>query len=204
MKTLSATMFTTLAILSVPYFALSQQTDQPKYKQGDWWRVKSEHEVKVSSRSASCQDSYKEWLVKIDERGLARLYGISDIKEVESSCDSVLGWVFGVNETKMLKFPLSVGQTWTHMYERAVGKRTIRVEPQYKVTAWEKIQTPKGTFEAFKIIGAAKWWAQGRGDYNFNNWTEYYSPAVKAIVLSEVETVASKRKVMLIDFNVSN
>ena len=196
-------MFTALAILLTPYFALSQQADQPKYKHGDWWRVKTEHEVKVSSRNEACQDSYKEWLVKIDEKGLAHLYGISDGKEVESICDSVLGWVFGVNESKSLKFPLSVGQSWTHRFERTIGRRTIRIEPQYKVTAWEKVETPKGTFDAFKIVGAAQW-VTPAGNHNFNNWTEYYSPAVKAIVLSESETVASKRKVMLIDFNVSN
>ena len=65
-----------------------------------------------------------------------------------------------------------------------------------------KIQTPKGSFEAFKILGAAKW-VTDRGDHMFNNWTEWYSPAVKAIVLSESETAATKRKVMLIDFNVA-
>jgi lipoprotein-anchoring transpeptidase ErfK/SrfK len=165
--------------------------------------VKAEHEVKVSSRNPACQDSYKDWLVKIDKNGRAHLYGINDGKETESVCDSVLGWVFGVNESKFLKFPLSVGQTWTHRFERTTGKRTIRIEPQYKVAAWEKVQTPKGTFEAFKIVGAAEW-ATPRGDQNFNKWTEYYSPTVKAMVLSEIETVASKRKVMLVDFNMSN
>jgi hypothetical protein len=203
MKTLTAAMFLFLAILSVPDFAFSQQAEQPKYKHGDWWKVKTEFEAKISERNEGCQDSYKEWVVRIDEKGLAHLYGIKDGKEVGSMCDSVLGWVFGVNESKSLKFPLSVGQSWTHRYERGAGKRKIWVEPQYKVTAWEKVQTPKGTFEAFKIVGAANW-VTGRNDENFNNWTEYYAPAAKAVVLSESETVATKRKVVLIDFNVSN
>ena len=203
MKTLTVAMFTLATVLSAPFFALGQEAEQPKYKHGDWWKVRTEFEAKTSSRNEGCQDSYKEWLAKIDEKGLAHLYGIDGGKEVESICDAVLGWVFGVNESKALKFPLSVGQTWTHRFERTFGKRTIRIEPQYKVTAWEKVQTPKGTFEAFKITGAAKW-ATPRGDELFNNWTEYYAPAVKAMVLSESETVATKRKVMLIDFNVSN
>jgi hypothetical protein len=203
MKTLTLAMFTGLAILSVPYFALSQQADQPKYKHGDWWKVSTEFEAKTSSRNEDCQDSYKDWLVKIDEKGLAHLYGIDGGKEVESICDSVMGWVFGVNESRSLKFPLTVGQTWTHRFERTFGKRTTRIEPQYKVTAWEEVLTPKGTFEAFKITGAAKW-VTPRGDELFNNWTEHYSPAVKAIVLYESDTATTKRKVMLIDFNVTN
>jgi hypothetical protein len=77
-------------------------------------------------------------------------------------------------------------------------RRTGRWAP----TAWEKVETPKGTFEAFKIVGAAKW-ITVRGDQQFNNWTEYYSPLVKGIVLSESETATTKRKVMLVDFNVS-
>ena len=201
MKTLTIALFT-FAILSVPHFALSQQADQPTYKTGDWWKVRTEFEAKVSSRNEGCQDSYKEWVVKINQKGLAHLYGISDGKEVESICESVLGWVFGVNESRFLKFPLSVGQTWSHRYERGSGRRTIWVEPQYKVTAWEKVQTPKGTFEAFKILGAAKW-VTGRGDHLFNNWTEWYAPAVKAIVLLTSDTATTKRKVMLVDFNVS-
>lgn len=203
MKTLTTAMVTLVTILFVPYFALSQQADQPKYKHGDWWKVRTEYEAKVSSRNPGCQDSYEEWVARIDEKGLAHLYGINDGKEVESICDAVLGWVFGVNESKFLKFPLSVGQTWTHRYERPSGRRTISVESQYKVSAWEKVETPKGTFEAFKIVGAVQW-VTGRGDQAFINWTEYYSPTVKAIVLSESETATNKRKVMLIDFNVSD
>jgi hypothetical protein len=195
-------MITLFGILSLSDFALSQQADQPKYKHGDWWKVKTEFEAKVSSRNPGCQDSYKEWVARIDEKGLAHLYGIDGGKEVEAICDAVMGWVFGVNDSKSLKFPLSVGQTWTHRYDRPSGRRTIWVEPQYKVTAWEKVETPKGTFEAFKIVGAAKW-ITVRGDQQFNNWTEYYSPLVKGIVLSESETATTKRKVMLVDFNVS-
>ena len=203
MKTLMTAVFTALATLLVPYFALSQQAEQPKYVQGDWWKVKSEFEAKVSSRSPGCQDSYKEWVVKIDGQGLAHLYGMDGGKEVEAICDPVLGWVFGVNETKSLKFPLSVGQTWTGRYERASGRRTIWVEPEYKVTGFQKVETPKGTFDAFKIVGAAKW-VTGRGDHRFIDWTEYYSPPVKAIVLLQSETPSTKRKVVLVDFNVSN
>lgn len=203
MKTLALATFVGLAILFVPSHAPSQQAAEPKYKHGDWWRVKTEYEAKVSSRNVGCQDSFKEWVVRIDEKGLALLYGADGGKEVGATCDSVLGWVFGVNESKWLKFPLSVGQTWVHRYERRMGRQTIWVEPQYKVAAWEKIQTAKGTFEAFKIAGSAQW-VSPRGDQLFNNWTEYYAPAVKAIIFYDSETVATKRKVMLVDFNVSN
>ena len=203
MKCVTAAIFVAFATLSTTGAALSQQANQPKYKPGEWWKVKTEFEAKISSRNEGCQDSYKEWLAKIDDQGLAHLYGINGVKEVESSCDTVMGWVFGINESKRLNFPLSVGQTWTHRYAHGSARRPTWIEPQYKVAAWEKVQTPKGTFEAFKIVGKAEW-VTGRGDQAFNNWTEYYAPSVKAIVFSESETAATKRKVTLVDFNVSN
>ena len=49
----------------------------------------------------------------------------------------------GVNDTKLLKFPLSIGQTWMHCYERGSGRRTTWVEPQYKVTTWGKYKRPR-------------------------------------------------------------
>lgn len=190
------------ATLFAPYFVHGQQADQPTYKHGDWWKLRTDYEAKTSSRNEGCQDSYKDWVVKIGEKGLANLFGINDGKEVRASCESVLGWVFGVNDSKFLKFPLSVGQTWSHRYERGAGRRTVRIEPQYKVVAWEKVQTPKSVLDAFKIEGTSQW-VTGRGDHLFNNWTEWYAPAAKAIVLVDSETTNTKRKVMLVDFNVS-
>jgi hypothetical protein len=200
MKHLIATALS-LLVLSAPSLALSQQADQPKYRPGDWWKVKTEFQVKNSSRNEGCQDSYAEWLVKIDEKGLARLYGINDGKEIEATCDTVMAWIFGANESRRLKFPLSAGQTWTHRYERRPGRRTIQVDAHYKIHGWEKVQTPKGIFEAVKISGSAEW-ISGAGQENFNKWIEYYAPA-KGIVFSESETAATKRKVMLVDFKVS-
>jgi hypothetical protein len=200
-KILSLAVFITLS-LAFPYSAHSQQANEPKYHEGDWWRIKTELEVKDPSRHEGCQDAYKEWHVKIDNAGRAHVYGVDGVKQMEASCNLVLGWVFGISDRKSLRFPLSVSQTWTHSYETGSSRRPTKVKPEYKVLAWEKVQTPKGTFDAFKITGTANW-ITGRGDDRYSNWTEYYSPKVKAIVLYEGDSTFAKRKVALVDFNLA-
>jgi hypothetical protein len=200
-KILSLAVFITLS-LPFPYSAHGQQANEPEYQEGDWWRIKTALEVKDSSRRESCQDAYKEWLVKIEKAGLAHVYGVDEVKQEEASCNLILGWVFGISDRKSLRFPLSVGRTWTHSYETGSRRRPTTVEPKYKVLSWEKVQTPKGKLDAFKITGTAKW-VTNRGDDRYSNWTEYYSPKVKAIILYEGDSTAAKRKVELVDFNLA-
>ncbi len=192
-----------LSMLFDPLFVHAQQANEPRYQEGDWWRVRTELEVKDQSRRGGCQDAYKEWLVKIDKAGLAHVYGMEEANQTEAICNLVLGWVFGVSDRRSLQFPLSVGQTWKHRYTRGSRRRPIVVEPEYKVLAWEKVQTAKGTFDAFKITGEASWFT-GRGNHAYAKWTQYYSPKVKAIIRSESESLLAKRKVFLVDFNLAN
>lgn len=64
----------------------------------------------------------------------------------------------------------------------------------FNVAAWEKIQTPKGEFDAFKIEADMEGFPSNR--------VYYYSPKVKAIVLFKLTRRENDRTVTLVDFKV--
>ena len=64
MKNLTAIIVAALTILLLPYLAYSQKAEAPKYKDGDWWRVKAKVVQKGYSRSGRCDENYSEYLVK--------------------------------------------------------------------------------------------------------------------------------------------
>src|SRR5262245_2468004 len=58
------------------------------------------------------------------------------------------------NERPTLKFPLSVGQRWTHQYEiRPPGSKfNQRRSAEVNVVGIEQVTTPAGSFKAYKLI----------------------------------------------------
>jgi len=192
MKNVSMTVIAALTILLFPYLSYSQQAEAPVYKDGDWWKVKVEFEhLGGLSRSGECYEDYSEYLVKIQE-GKPRVYGISGTSQEEIECPPIESQLLGTgpNARGRLKFPLSLGKSWT---TRFMGRRRWRY-PDFKVLAWEKVKTPKGDFNAFKIrreISGSE-----------NVFTYYYAPKVKSIVLLKGESRSRRRKVTLVDFNV--
>jgi hypothetical protein len=76
-----------------------------------------------------------------------------------------------------LSFPLSVGKTWTVEYAEDHPNRqhsNEHLKQPYKVTGWEDVTVPAGTFHALKI--------EGDGD-----WTATAAPAVSAMAGSRVD-----------------
>ena len=77
-------------------------------------------------------------------------------------------------------------------------------EAKYEVQAWEKIKTPKGEFDAFKIVMTmnAPEAAKPRAPTEIRTHTYYYAPDVKAI--ASFDTSGSARVAStLIDFNLA-
>lgn len=83
------------------------------------------------------------------------------------------------------KFPLVVGDAWKSSFvgESATGK--ARADLDFKVVAREKVKTPAGEFDAFKI--------ESEGWINGITWTgairmtevRWYAPAIGRVVKSE-------------------
>ncbi|MCW5655674.1 hypothetical protein [Hydrogenophaga sp.] len=100
--------------------------------------------------------------------------------------------VWGVNGSRynppvpLVKLPLSVGSAWDADYEStAVNGNLSRAEVSYKVAAQEKIETPAGVFDAFKIESVG--WLRGvnwRGVVRVQQ-TMWYAPFIGRSVRTE-------------------
>lgn len=74
----------------------------------------------------------------------------------------------------ILSFPLHVGKKWEQRYVNNGVHRWA----DYKVVAWEKVSTPAGEFDAFRVEGDDR-----RTDKQYGiKVTYWYAPAVKQFV----------------------
>ncbi len=192
MKVFSVTTFAALSILLLPILSYGQQAEAPVYKDGDWWRVRVKFEFKEGSRTGECHEEYSEYLVEM-EQGKPKVFGISGKNKEAIDCAFISWELFNIpDERGYLKFPLTVGSSWSHDFTNRGGRnRTFNLT----VAAWEKVQTPKGEFDAFKIEADI----EGRP----SNRVYYYSPKVKANVLFKLTRRIEDRTMTLVDFNVS-
>ncbi len=202
MKNVTATLTVVLVVLLLPWLAFSQEARAPVYKDGDWWKVK--YELKSGSPRDSCSWEYSEYIVKI-KKGKPKVYGISGAKQEEFECPGVAARVLGTgsNARENLKFPLRVGNSWKNRFLRSKARRGRGRwhYPEYKVLGWEKVKTPKGEFEAFKLTRFYSA-ASLRSTREFAA-TYYYSPKVKAIIFIHSKSHSRERTTTIIDFKVS-
>ena len=176
----------------------------PVYKNGDWWKVKVER-IR-SGYGMACQSNYSDYLLEIQE-GKPKLYGIDGTNKDEFECPEVEDGILG-KITRKLKFPLRVGDSWNHRFIRIGIKAQLRStqEYEYKVLGWERVQTPRGVFEAFKLRSFLAYRQLGHDHEHIA--TYYYSPKVKAIILYRhialhPPIIERDRTVTVVDFNVS-
>ncbi len=198
MYNIAVKLISVLLIFLLPYTVYGQQAEAPVYEDGDWWRVKVEFEHLAGFSRSSCFEDYPEYLVKI-EQGKTKVYGLIGTFQEEIDCPRIAnevlgkgpsGQEMGQGPTDRLKFPLSLGDSWS---STMIGETVDRTYPtSHEVLAWEKVRTPIGVFDAFKI----------RLDWaNTPTATYYYAPKAKAIVRLNREVWALKRTVTLVDSN---
>jgi hypothetical protein len=105
-----------------------------------------------------------------------------------------------------LKFPLYVGLSWSERGSRQVpGRRSTSVDYKYEVNAWENIKTPKGEFDAFKVVKSFLLSPPGAKGIK-SHWqiqTYYYAPALKAIVQYRAEDEGFTATTTLVDSNLA-
>jgi hypothetical protein len=206
MKRFASTLFFIGTLQSsAVFYAFAQEANAPTYKDGDWWKVQVELSYTFGmSRSGRCDENFAEYMVKIDQ-GKPKVYGIKEKSQEEIQCPIIVTQLFGFGEdekgvrAEYVNFPLTVGKKWSaRIPERRIGVAGGTVfksrwnEVQYNVVAWEKVRAPKKELEAFKIEASV-----GRG-----RRTYFYSPEAKAMVQFRWNEEATRRTMVLMDFNV--
>jgi hypothetical protein len=216
-RALLAISLIVLCLLFWPRLSRAQLAEAPAYKDGDWWRVKSEVEFRKARSTSSCDVNYPEYLVTIVQ-GKPKVFGLKEGAKDEINCPIVSFRLLGRGdkssanasedtdeadewEVEYLKFPLSLGQTWTSRVPEVKGKTHGKAghvmrwaDLEYKVVGWEKIRTGTMQLDTFKIDASGG----RRGLVSY-----YYGPDAKAIVRLRFNTERSKRTVSVVDFKVS-
>ena len=79
-----------------------------------------------------------------------------------------------------LKFPMSIGNTWTSQFTTRTGNGDAATTLNAKVTAVEQVETPAGVFQAFRIEETLDVSApNGKSTFTETDW---YAPDAKRIV----------------------
>jgi hypothetical protein len=195
-----------MVILSADYSSRAQQADAPVYRDGDWWRIKIDT-VRPAGVSISGPQfgGFPEYIVRF-ESGNPKVFGVRGELSKELDAPPIASVVLGKSgwRGELLKFPVRVGVTWSDQFQFQPRGLPMRWEQgRYEVQAWEKIKTPRGEFDGFKITMTMTVPTGPKSKGSSNRITTYhYVPEVKAIV-SFQETGSETNVVStLVDFNV--
>lgn len=195
-----------LAFLSIAYLSSAQQAEAPVYRDGDWWRIKV-GTVRPAGVSISGPQlgGFPEYIVKF-EAGSQKVFGIRGEMSKELDAPPIIALVLGKSgwRGELVKFPVRVGLSWSDRFQfQPRGLPSRWEQGRYEVQAWEKIKTPKGEFEAFRIIMTMAVPTGPKSEGTSNRTTTYYcAPGVKAIVSFNEEGSETNVLSTLVEFNV--
>src|SRR5262249_53144514 len=109
----------------------------------------------------------------------------------------------------MLKFPMRIGLTWSEQIKfQPPGTQLRSEEVQYEVQSFEKIKTPKGEFNAFKLVMTinalqdARTKAGARTEVRTH--TYYYAPDVKAIAAFQTSATELNTSMLIDSYSVQS
>jgi len=193
-----------LILLLIPHSSHAQQAEAPVFKDGDWWRVKVDV-VRPAGVAVSgpVLERFPEYIVKF-ESNKPGVFGVQGNETVEVNSPVVIPLV--VDRTgwlgDMLRFPMRVGLAWSDRFQfQPPGAQMRWEEGRYEVQAWEKFKTPKGDFNAFKLV--MNMTAPGPKGTAVRTRTYHYAPDVKAIASLQTSGTEASAASTLIDFGLA-
>jgi hypothetical protein len=196
-----------LSCFLVPLTSFAQQADAPVYKDGDWWRVKVEVARPEGVSVAGSQlGGLPEYRVRIDS-GKEVVFGLRGDISKELEAPAIVSLVLGKKGWlgELLRFPLRVGSNWTERFQfQPPATQVTWQNGRYEVKSWDKIMTPNGEVDAFKIVMDMNipTGPKGKGT-RVQTSTYYYSPAVKAIISFRQDGNQAAVTSSLVEANVS-
>ncbi len=189
-----------VTLLLIAYSSHAQQAEAPVYKDGDWWRVKVDVVRPPGVSIAGPQvGGFPEYICKF-EAGEPKVIGIKGSESKETNSPSTIAFVLGRTGWRgdLVRFPMRVGLTWSDRFQFQPRGLPMRSEEgRYEVQSWEKIKTPKGEFNAFKLVMIMS------APKGLQTTTYYYAPDIKAITFFNVAGTDVSLTSTLIDYNLS-
>ncbi|MFM0157032.1 MULTISPECIES: TapB family protein [Paraburkholderia] len=92
-----------------------------------------------------------------------------------------------------LQFPLAVGKSWSTSYVYKFGAWVAHCDRTTKVVSVERIQTPAGSFDAFKIEQVTSWSGNDQyGGHGTTRETDWYAPTVGRIAKMDFQDIPVK------------
>lgn len=171
----------TCVVAALPATAGAQAAERPQVRPGDRWQFAVYYAVPTTtpSRMWVIESVDADAIVGSENGQPLRL--TPDLNPVESPLLKQSG-------TELLRFPLRVGQQWTHVAQvqfKDNGSRA-QVASQVRVEAWERVRVAAGEFDAFRLVAQGTIHGTsyaGSGQLRGETRTTYwYAPAAKAIV----------------------
>jgi hypothetical protein len=155
----------------------SGATSAPSYSDGDMWHFNVSEDF-IAYNSRALKGLY-------EVRYSSKRFRVFKERQPVSTDDGQIAILFAMFRRgrytggQYLKFPLRIGQKWSHQYEtRAMASRTVTSwTSETTVKSVENIMTPAGNVLAFKLVREA-WSHRGAKA----TCTYYYSPQTKSIV----------------------
>ncbi len=100
--------------------------------------------------------------------------------------------VYSPND-QTLQFPLSVGKSWSGSYVYTSGSWRTQCDREAKVVAIERVSTPAGDFDAFRIEEKTLWQTSASvGGTGVTRATAWYAPAAGRIVKMDYQDIPIK------------
>jgi hypothetical protein len=196
-----------LALLLMAYSSNAQQAEAPVYKDGDWWRVKVDVVRPPGVSVAGIQlERFAEYIVKF-EAGKPKVLGVGGNQTQEIDLPAIISLVLGRPgwSGDLLRFPMRVGLAWSDRFQfQPPGAQMRWEEGRYEVQAWEKINTPKGEFDTFKLVMnmTAPTGPKDKGSA-VRTRTYHYAPDVKAITSLQTSGTEARVASVLMDFSLA-
>jgi len=184
LSVLEAAIFWSTAIVLA-----QEQAPAPTFKEGDTWQFHISRKGQIGTSTDLTEGLYE---VSVTQ-GAVKLYQVDGSKRTEIPIQSdgptqgLLRLVGKSEQRPDLKFPLSVGQTWTYQYETRppTSKFNQRRSAEVNVVGIEEVTTPAAKFKVYKLTKSESWTVGSiRVQRGGSTTTYFYSPETRSIVKS--------------------
>lgn len=153
------------------------QADAPAFAVGEQWTFDYKNELEPQHNS-----TFTQTVTAIDGHGQVSLNGGAIVMNSFGNLVSTGGGNYKPSDEK-LRFPLAVGKSWSASYVFSRGGWSAQGDREAKVVGVERVETPAGAFDAFRVEQVVVWSGiAGNGGHGTTHEVDWYAPAVGRVV----------------------